>query len=83
MAKAVSLLVVALELRGIVWAVLLGLEGATEESVGIRTFDVKRVVPVTPLIHFSEWCSGRLGRDLDGLRIDLDLGMVGSCDLLG
>ena len=76
--EAVSLLVVALQLGGIVRAVLLGLEGAAEESIGIRAFGVQRVAPVAALVDLGKRCSSRLGRDLDGLRIDFDLGMHGS-----
>ena len=79
---AVSLLVVALQLGSIVWAVLLGLEGAAEESISIRTFSVQRVAPVAALVDFSKRCSSRLGRDLDGLRVDFNLGMHGSSSLL-
>ena len=78
MGKAMSLLVVALELCGIVRAVLLGLEGAAEESISIRAFGVQRVAPVTALVDFGKRSSSRLGRDLDGLRVDFDLGMHGS-----
>jgi hypothetical protein len=74
-ANDMSLLVVALQLGGIVWAVLFGLEGAAEKSVGIRAFGIQRVAPVTALIDLGKRCSSRLGRDLDGLRIDFDLGM--------
>ena len=77
-ASDVFLLVVALQLGGIVWAVLLGLEGAAEESVGIRAFGVQRVAPVTALIYLGKRCSSRLWGDLDGLCIDFDLGMHGS-----
>jgi len=58
-------------------AVLLGLEGAAEESVIIRAFGVQRVAPVTAFIYFGKRCRSRLGRDLDGLRIGLDLSMDG------
>ena len=80
--KTVFLLVVALQLGGIVWAVLLGLEGAAEESVIIRAFGVQRVAPVAAFINLGKRCSSRLGRDLDGLRVDLDLSMHGSSGLL-
>jgi hypothetical protein len=83
METAKFLLVVALELCGFVRAVLLGSERAAEESIRIWTFGVQRVVPVTTFVYFTEHCSRRLGRDLDGLRIGLYLGMVRSNGLLG
>jgi hypothetical protein len=82
MVKAESLLVVALELGSIVWAVLLGFEGTMEESISIRALRVQRMVPVAALVHFNKRCSGRPRRDLNGLCIRFNLGMVRSSGLL-
>jgi hypothetical protein len=57
-------------------AVLRCLERASEESIGVRTFGVQSMGPVAAFVQFTEGRSGRLGRNLDGLRIGLHLGLA-------
>jgi len=71
-----ELVVVALQLRSLVRAVLRGLEGAPEESIGVRTFGIQSMSPVATFIQFTERRGGSLGRNLHGLRINLHLGLA-------
>jgi hypothetical protein len=69
-------LVVALQLRSLVRAVLRGLEGASEESICIRSFGIQSMGPVAAFIQFTERRSGGLRGSLDGLRVNLHLGLA-------
>ena len=57
-------LIIALELGGLVLAVWIALERAVVQSVGLWSFTVQWVVPVTTLVVLTDQARGQSGRVL-------------------